>query len=177
MAKKVTPPLDFKEILNNYMVTNQKVWVHDRSKTLGASEVFGCIRKAFFTKTSAPKDPDYKDSWGATERGNIIEDHFLVPAFQEHTPGDVEAIGLGDEQETLIDGLLSATPDGLLINLEKNALTKYGIADIESDCAILEFKSIDPRITLLEAKAITRGKYKPKWGLSEKTSTTNLFTQ
>ena len=107
MAKKVTPPLDFKEILNNYMVTNQKVWVHDRSKTLGASEVFGCIRKAFFTKTSAPKDPDYKDSWGATERGNIIEDHFLVPAFQEHTPGDVEAIGLGDEQETLIDGLLS----------------------------------------------------------------------
>jgi len=91
-----------------------------------------------------------------------------VPAFQEHTPGDVEAIGLGDEQETLIDGLLSATPDGLLINLEKNALTKYGIADIESDCAILEFKSIDPRITLLEAKAIHAGQVQAQMGIIRK---------
>lgn len=164
----MTEPLDFDEILDNYMKANKKVWEHDRSLTLGASEAFGCIRKAFFTKTGAPQDPDFKQDWGATERGNLIEDHFLVPAFEGHMPGDTEAIGLGDDQETLIDGLLSATPDGLMINLEKNALTKYGIDDIESDCAILEFKSIDPRMTLTQAKGIHAGQVQSQMGIIRK---------
>jgi CRISPR/Cas system-associated exonuclease Cas4 (RecB family) len=150
------------------MDNNQKVFAHDRSKSVGASEVFGCLRKAFYSKTGAEEDRFHEDRWGAAERGNLIEDNFLVPAFVDHLPGKAEIVGAGDAQETLVDGKLSATPDGLIINLAKDALKEYGIDDIESDCIVAEFKSVDPRMTLFEEKSIHHGQVQTQLGLIRK---------
>ena len=43
-------PIDIKAIFDSYYESRQKTWAHDRSKTVGASEVFGCVRKGWFEK-------------------------------------------------------------------------------------------------------------------------------
>jgi hypothetical protein len=42
--------LDFHKLFEDFNTANQKVWEHDRSTTVGASEVFTCLRKAWFEK-------------------------------------------------------------------------------------------------------------------------------
>ena len=68
--------LDFDDIFNNYVADNQKVWQHDRNKSLGASSTFACIRQGWFEKFGAERgyevDHDYDPSWGAMERGNVM---------------------------------------------------------------------------------------------------------
>lgn len=164
-SKKPELPLDFDKMFQDYIDANQKVWENDRNKTMGASETFGCLRQAFFKKHGYEvDDPDAPFAWGACERGNIIEDHFIVPAF-EFLPDKYEYLGGGGEQETLVKGLLSATPDGVLTGLPSNALANYGIENIETDCIVTEFKSIDPRVNLREEKAIHRGQVIQQMGL------------
>lgn len=53
-----------------------------RENTVGASEVGHCARKIYFAKNTgdhvygAASDEDYADTWGATLRGRLVEDHF-----------------------------------------------------------------------------------------------------
>lgn len=177
------PPgaLDFDLMFDTFVKSNQRTWAHDRMKTIGASEIFGCMRKAFYMRNGAPRDPDYVEKWGATQRGNLIENNHAVPALKT----GAKMFGfttrfIGEEQETLftVEGDNSVTPDGLLIGLSRNALELYGIEDIESDCIVVEIKSIDPRVSLAEEKAIHRGQiqmqmgvireqteHKPMWGV------------
>jgi len=168
MAAKANEPLDFEAMFKAYIADSQKVWAHDRSSTLGASEVFGCIRKGWFSKRGAEfgfeKDEDYEETWGATRRGDIIENHFVVPAL-DYLPKGVKALFAGADQQTLVQGKNSATPDGLLTNLKRNALAKYGVEDIGSSCVTLEIKSIDPRVGLREEKAIHHGQTQVQMGL------------
>ena len=42
--------LDFDVIFKEFIDANQKTWKHDRMESVGASEVFSCIRKVWFTK-------------------------------------------------------------------------------------------------------------------------------
>jgi CRISPR/Cas system-associated exonuclease Cas4 (RecB family) len=161
-------PLDFQAFFNSWIESTKKTWGHDRSKTLGGSEVFGCIRKAWYSRNGTPKDADYTESWGATKRGDIIENHFVVPAM-DHA---MEKFGFtieyhGEDQRTLFaDGVpLSVTPDGLISGLPRNALSKYGIDDLLSDCCMLEIKSIDPRVDLAEEKTIHHGQTQIQMGL------------
>jgi hypothetical protein len=65
----------------------------------------------------------------------------------------------------LISGLNSATPDGLIIGLTRDALVKYGVPDIKSNCILLEIKSIDPRTNLTEEKSIHNGQTIQQMGL------------
>lgn len=177
------PPgaIDFDAMFDGWVKSQQRVWGHDRMKTIGASEIFGCLRKAWYMRNGAQKDPDYVEKWGATQRGNLIEAFHAVPAFKH----GAQMFGfstrfIGDEQETLftVEGDNSVTPDGLFIGLDRDALTLYGIEDIESDCLVVEIKSIDPRVNLAEEKAIHRGQiqmqmgvirekteHKPMWGV------------
>lgn len=159
--------IDFKKIFDSYSKAHPKIFAHDRSQSVGASEAFDCIRKTFFKKTGAAKDPDYEDSWGATSRGDLIENYHVVPALDEFLPEGAFYVGAGEDQKTFIDKdhPLSATPDGLVSGVPKNALKKYGIADLESDCFVLEIKSIDPRVNLLEEKAIHKGQAIVQLGL------------
>ena len=43
-------PIDFKAGFSSAVAANAKVWEHDRSQTVGASEVAGCWRHNYFKK-------------------------------------------------------------------------------------------------------------------------------
>ena len=145
------------EALNAYVAGRSKAWTHDRSMTVGASEVGQCARRIAFAKTmddpgaAVRMDDDYEDGWGARERGTIIENALFVPAVRARF--GASALYTGDEQRTFSKGFLSATPDGLLIDQPAGALAHLGVSDIEGDCVDLDCKSIDPRTRLVEAKA------------------------
>lgn len=161
--------LNFIDIFSEYVADNKKVWQHDRNESLGASETFSCIRKAWFKRFGEergfPPDPDYEESWGAMERGNVMEDHWVVPALLHGTPKGSEYLYSGKNQVTFVYGRNSATPDGLLTNLPKDALAEYGVPDIESDCVMIEIKSIDPRVNLDEEKAVHFGQVQVQMGI------------
>ena len=170
--------LDFDDIFNKHIASNQKTWAHDRSQTIGASEAFKCIRALAFDKRGkefgAEPDEDEVD-WGAMERGNIIENHFVVPAL-EHLPDDITLEFGGTEQRTLILGRNSATPDGLFTGIPKGPVTiKAGghtivIDNVTAGCIGLEIKSIDPRVTLEEEKKVHYGQTQIGLGLMRETT-------
>ena len=62
-----------REALHAYVVENQRAFTHDRTKSIGASEIGQCARKLWFLKHRTDKDPQHQDRWGASERGNLIE--------------------------------------------------------------------------------------------------------
>ena len=103
-----------------------------------------------------PKDEDYKESWGALERGNLIENHFWEPGLVGGVPDGVAVEYSGSSQKTLVSGFLSATPDGLVTGLPRDCLKDhptFPVDDIgEGGCIVAECKSIDPRVPLDEAK-------------------------
>lgn len=167
--------LDIDAMFERYMAANQKTWQHDRTKSVGASEIFSCMRGLFFKKRGKEfgfhKDADFTERWGATERGNIIEQHFVAPALTTQCPEGVTLEWAGSDQVTLIKGRSSSTPDGLFTGLPKAPLRiRAGGQDIElpdfgSDCLGLEIKSIDPRATLNEERVKHRGQSQVGMGL------------
>jgi hypothetical protein len=118
----------------------------DRAFTLGASDIGQCGRKVFFAKHGGARNPGYIDTWGATLRGQIIEQVFWVPALRARFGANLKFIG--DKQRQFKRGFISATPDALLTNAPRDILTPLGVADIGSDCLLLECKSVDPRVKL-----------------------------
>lgn len=172
--------LDFQEIFDAFAKATEKTWKHDRADTVGASEVFDCLRKVWFRKVGAkmgikqdPDDPENPNSWGAARRGDLLEQHYVVPAvrnYLENLHGVKLRFG-GKQQKTLFKGRNSATPDGLITGLEADALMDYGIPDIGSDCIVLEIKSVDPRVNVEHAKDIHLGQVQQQMGLiHEKTN-------
>jgi len=92
----------------------------------------------------APRDPDYVERWGAVHRGSIFESAFFAPALRARF-GD-KLLYAGDEQQTFRQDFLSATPDGLITGLRRDALASLGLADIGGDGSLLvECKTRDPR--------------------------------
>ena len=130
------------EAVKQYVESQKKEWKHDRRQSVGASEIGQCSRKIWCIKyedmeTGVPRDPDkVLDSWGARERGNLIEKHLLVPAMRAKY--NHLAMYMGEEQRTFHDGYLSATPDCLL--------------RVNGHYMLVEFKTIDPRANLTEPK-------------------------
>lgn len=176
--------INFKKGFDKWVGSRQKVWKHDRSKSVGASEAFGCLRQVWFKKNNAEVDPHYEESWGALQRGDMMENHFVEPGVKwimENMTHDAQLIWGGEKQRTLIakDAPLSATPDGLVIYADDDILAEYGIAslggskkDVEhpSNCFNLEIKSIDPRVNLKEEKGIHRGQTIVQMGLTRENS-------
>lgn len=140
-----------KEALDAYAKTQDKVWAHDRSKTVGASEIGLCARKTYWVKFGGQRDEGHVDGWGARMRGNVMEEKFWYPALKLKFGEDL--MRAGPDQMTLQDEYLSATPDGLVKNLKPDALRSVGIKDIGDQAILVECKSIDPRVNLREAKA------------------------
>lgn len=160
--------LDLKAMFDAYAAERNRDWSHDRSKTVGASEVFSCLRQVWFDKRGAEHgytpDETYDERWGATLRGSLIEDHFVVPAITNHLPKGLEAKYHGDAQVTFQIDRSSATPDCLITGFPRGCqvVVKYGdhevvIEDIKSDCIVLEIKSINPMIELFDEKMIHKG--------------------
>jgi hypothetical protein len=84
------------------------------------------------------RNDDYIDSWGARERGNLVENHLFVPAIKAHFGKDAKL--LGKKQETFIDNCISATLDCLISTTRR------------SQEFLIECKSLDPRVNLDEPK-------------------------
>jgi hypothetical protein len=143
--------ISIRSIVHAYAASQEKTWKHDRNQTVGASEIGGCIRKTWFSKHDAPRDPDYQDSWGARERGNLIENHFWLPAILSQLPANTELLFAGDEQQTFVSGYLSATTDGMLAR-ELN-FDRSDVEEPEFECINLDCKSFDPRIDLQKEKS------------------------
>jgi len=118
----------------------------DRAFTLGASDIGQCSRKVFFAKHGGERNPGYVETWGATLRGQMIEQVFWVPALRARFGADLKFIG--DRQRQFKRGFISATPDALLTNAPRDILASLGVPDIGGDCLLLECKSIDPRVKL-----------------------------
>ena len=139
-----------KDTLAKYVESTTKVWKHDRTKTVGASEVGACARKTAWVKQSEKHDAGFTDSWGARVRGNVIEGHFWHPALKKRFGKNL--MYAGSKQRSIMAPPLSATPDGLVCGLKPDALKHLGIKDIESDCVLVECKTIDPRVNLVKEK-------------------------
>jgi hypothetical protein len=138
--------------LNTYADSSRRAWATDRSQTVGASEVGQCARKVFWLKNEgdpkygAPRDPEYQDSWGATARGSTYENHFWEPALRS-VYGD-RLLFAGADQQTFVSGFLSATPDGMLTQLQPGQVAEGSGAEVMAEC-----KTADPRTNLTEAKS------------------------
>lgn len=167
---------NFNEFAASYVDANQKVWGHKRSESLGSSEAFGCLRKAWYSKNDTPKDEDYVESYGAMERGNLLEDNWFVPVMRHGIKKffpTAKLYGAGKHQTTLIKDQLSTTPDGFVAGLPRDCLAWAGIPDIGQDpncpegqgSILTEAKSIDPRVNLSEEKAIHHGQTQVQMGL------------
>lgn len=170
--------VDFENIFHQWVEKNQKYWSHDRNLTVGASEIEACTRKIFFDKRGREFgfeiDEDHEESWGAMERGNIIENHWVVPAvnwfFNEKDKSKILITHTGEDQETMIYKNNSSTPDGLIINAPPSLLSQYGIDDIEGDCVCFEIKSIDPRSNIEEEKRAHHWQTQQQMGIFRETT-------
>lgn len=140
-----------KDALDTYARSLKKEWSHDRTKTVGASEIGQCHRRVAFSKQNATKDSPIED-YGALMRGNVVENEFWVPAMRKKYGDNI--IFAGNDQHTFVGDFLSATPDGLLINQPRDILKEFGINDMGSDCLVVECKSVDPRVELSKEKTV-----------------------
>jgi hypothetical protein len=136
--------LDKDLIYSAYVRSKERGWGRGgRSQSIGASEIGMCARRTWHLKRDTPKDAIFQDSYGAMERGNLVEE-FWVRAMR-HTFGS-RLKGAGNEQRRLPKGYISCTPDGCLTDLPRDFLQPYGVDDIGEDGSILtECKSFDPR--------------------------------
>ena len=142
--------------LKAHAAGNKREWKTDRSLTIGASEIGQCARRVFFDKNEGDpvygvsRDPDFEERWGARARGSAYEAVAWEPALRASF-GD-RLLFAGSDQRTLVDGFLSATPDGLVVGLAPDALAHLGVPVMDSDCVVLECKTADPRTRLDGAK-------------------------
>jgi hypothetical protein len=138
-----------RDALERYVKATKKVWPGGRESTVGASEIGLCARRVHWTKRNGIKNVDHEESWGAQVRGTIMEQQFWHPALKRRFGRKFRL----DQQKTLRDGALSATPDGLLVGLDRECLKDLGVRDIgESQCILVESKTIDPRVNLIKEK-------------------------
>jgi CRISPR/Cas system-associated exonuclease Cas4 (RecB family) len=80
------------------------VWKHDRSKTVGASEIGACARQTWMVKNGVAEEGER--NWGFGERGHVIEDW----AFRTWRHNGIK---FRNRQYTIENGHLSATLDGV----------------------------------------------------------------
>lgn len=136
-----------KTALDEYAASLKKEFSHDRSKTVGASEIGACARRTYYSKHGYEAQDG---TYGAALRGNILEDHFWVPALEKKYGESL--LFAGGNQRTLADEFLSCTPDSLLVDLPRDFLSGLGVEDIQGDCILAECKTIDPRVDLRKEK-------------------------
>lgn len=165
----MTQQFDIRSAFREGIKGGQRVFAHDRSKTVGASEVFGCLRRSYFAKFLAHLADPRKISMGAAERGNIIENHFVVPMLHRIF-GEQKVKYAGDDQVTLVKDYNSATPDALIIEQPRDILAKYDVPDIGGDHFGIEVKSFDPRANIQEEKYVHRGQAITQMGLFRETT-------
>lgn len=150
-------PEMIKEALTEFALSStrfNKAWKHDRMATVGGSEIGRCAREIYWRKKAGSKEiEDEKDEerWGARIRGTVMEKYFWNLAMKKKF--GKKLLYSGDDQTTLVDKYLSATPDGLVVDQPRDCLAHLGVPDIgPGRCFVIECKTIDPRINLTKEK-------------------------
>lgn len=185
------PAIDFKSAFAKIVIDEREDW--DRSQSVGASEVFGCHRRAYFAKrepgeAELPEEPE-DEEFGWSERGKYIEEKYIVPKLKVLFGAD-KCFLMGDEQKTLYDGRLSSTADGMIIDQPRDVLANYDVPDLGKDLNEIapEIKSFDPRVNLSQGakpRHIGQNKvqlglfhkatnYRPEWGILLYANASNL---
>lgn len=184
---KVPPPQTvvpkWSDSIAKFAAARRKTFSHDRRLTIGASEVGRCMRAGNARRSGVwQPDPNYATTNGFAVRGDIMEDAWTAPVVGFH----VEAAGgkllyAGQENQITLKAdkiPLSATPDGLAVGVPRSFLAEWGVPDIATDAAVLEFKSLDDRFDkrklpkfehraqlIAQMGMIRRGtEHKPLWG-------------
>ncbi len=157
--------INFDGMFEAFSALNEKEWKYDRNLSLGASEVFTCMRKSYFKKFGYEADDDHEADWGAARRGDVIENNVAVPAVEAILPKGAELLYAGTEQTTLKKGRLSATPDGLVVGAPLDALEQLGVRNCKTGQFVVEFKSFDPRASIKAAKPVHIGQTQVQMGL------------
>lgn len=139
-----------------------KKFAHDRTKTVGASEIGQCARRVRWSKIE-PSAPGNRSGWGAALRGNFIEDQLWYPAMK--AAYGQRLIYAGPQQTTFVEGTISATPDGLVQKLTAAEKKEIGTKANE---VLVECKSIDPRVNLTEEKRENHFQVQVQLGLIRK---------
>lgn len=127
-----------RDALHAYAAKTERTWAHDRTKTVGASEIGLCARRVWFSKGGTPADEGHTDSWGYTRRGAVYEDAWFVPALRAHYGKRLRYAG--DAQKSFIGSPLSATPDGLLRDVTPAECAEWKVGP--TDCVLVECKNI-----------------------------------
>jgi CRISPR/Cas system-associated exonuclease Cas4 (RecB family) len=113
-------------MLAEHITPRATVWEHDRSKTVGASEIGACARMVWYRKAGVAEEGE--QSWGFGERGKHVE-QWVYDRLK------AAKVRLRFKQKTFVDTYLSATLDGMLGKV------------------VVDIKSFDPRKrTLVEQK-------------------------
>jgi CRISPR/Cas system-associated exonuclease Cas4 (RecB family) len=177
--------LDLELATTEFLNEREKKWKHDRLLTVGASEIGQCARRTWYSKKLGKEgwDEGYKPPFGAAARGDILEENWTVPIVRsalEKLGGQLVWAGAGEQVTIEVpEWRMSATPDGLAVNLPVDALTKYGVTDLMGDCLVVEMKSFDPRMNedslpkMVHVDQINaqmglirkQGQYAPAWGI------------
>lgn len=123
-----------------------------------------------------------------------MEDGWTAPLFRawaEESGGELLYSGQADQISFVGEKVpLSATPDGLAVKIDRDALKSWGVPDIgKSKQLVIELKSIDPRYaahklpksphvpqTLTQIGMIRHAtKYRPEWGVVAYCDASNYF--
>lgn len=91
-------------MLAEHLTPRVTAWEHDRSKTVGASEIGCCARMVWYRKAGVAEEGE--QGWGFGERGKHVE-QWVYDRLK------AAKIRLRRKQQTLINDYLSATLDGM----------------------------------------------------------------
>lgn len=146
---------DFKSLARKFAATRKKEFSHDRSKTVGASEIGKCFRRVVYAKTGTAVDEGHEVDSGFGVRGDVMEDGWTAPFTEwfasEVLGGRLLYAGQGN-QLTFANPTVgvSATPDGLAVDVDVAKLAQLlGVpvpTNAEKCTLLVEMKSFDPRI-------------------------------
>lgn len=156
--RNASAPFSIRAIHQAHAAASARAFAHDRTQTVGASEVGQCLRKVWFSKNeidpgmTIARDEGHSDGWGARVRGSVYEAAWWEPALRANLPAGASLHYAGDEQRTLVKDYLSATPDAVVTGLARDCLAHLDVPDIGSDCLVVECKTADPRTRLSAAK-------------------------
>ncbi len=143
------PRLDLRTAALHVAKQSYTGFSHDRSLTVGASEIGRCIKAVGMKKQGVKPDADHVDDPGFAMRGNILEDSWLVPSLErvaETAGAELHWAGQANQTSfTWEKKYASCTPDGLLTGVPKDFLAGLGVKKCTKD-VLVELKSIDPRI-------------------------------
>lgn len=144
---------EFDRFVRDFIDRSHTGFDHDRSLTIGASEIEKCARAVAYKKSQTKQDEGYTESLGYAHRGNILEDNWFAPlatAWFASMGATLKHAGQADQVSIVAEEVhASATPDGVAVNVPVKSLSELkGGEKFKGGDLLNEFKSIDPNVNV-----------------------------